>query len=64
MNVKKVETAEANEESNFTARFVDAILQKGIILPVIGALLLIVFVWALMTKCGRKPCCKDIAVSR
>ena len=63
MNVQKVDSAEANEESNFTSRFLEALLKKEIILPLIGMLVLIATLWAFVTKCGRKPCCNDNAVS-
>ena len=59
MNVKKVDTASANEESEFNDKFLDTFMAKEVILPTIGVILAIVAVWAFMTKCGKRKCCKD-----
>jgi len=58
MNVKKVDTASANEESSFKDKFLDTFLSKSVILPTIGVMVAIVGVWAFMTKCGQRACCK------
>ena len=59
MNVKKVDTASANEESEFNDKFLDTFMAKEVILPTIGVILAIVAIWAFMTKCGKRKCCKD-----
>lgn len=59
MNVKKVDTASANEESEFEDKFFDTFMNKEVILPTIGVILAIVAIWAFMTKCGKRKCCKD-----
>jgi len=59
MNVQKVDTASANQESKFSDRFLDTFLNKEVILPTIGVVVILTAVWAFMTKCGRRRCCKD-----
>ena len=59
MNVKKVDTASANEQAEFNDKFLDTFMNKEVILPTIGVILAIVAIWAFMTKCGKRKCCKD-----
>jgi len=54
-----VDLNSANEESEYTEKFMDTLLSKAIILPAIGITLCIVAFWAVMTKCGRKGCCAN-----
>ena len=59
MNVKNVDEASANEESAFNDKFLDTFMNKEVILPTIGVIIAIVAVWAFMTKCGKRKCCKE-----
>ena len=34
-------------------------MSKQVILPAIGVILALIAVWAFMTKCGRRKCCKS-----
>jgi len=59
MNVKNVDTASVNEEAGFEDKFLDTFMNKEVILPTIGVIVAIVAIWAFMTKCGKRKCCKD-----
>lgn len=59
MNVQKVDAAGANEESNFKDRLIETLLNKDVILPTISIVIIVVAVWAFMTKCGQRTCCKE-----
>lgn len=61
MNVQRIETAAANEESEFTEKLEDTLLSKEVILPTIGVIILIISVWAFITKCGKRSCCRKAA---
>ena len=59
MNVKNVDTASVNEESSFKDKFLDTFMNKEVILPTIGVIVALVAIWAFMTKCGKRKCCKE-----
>ena len=58
MNVQRIETAAANEESQFQEKLEDTLLSKEVILPAVGIIILIISVWAFITKCGKRSCCR------
>ena len=58
MNMKRIDSASANEESQFKAKLEDTMMSKEVILPVIGVIVAIIAIWAFMTKCGKRSCCK------
>jgi len=58
MNMQRVDETSAEEESAFKDKFMDAFMSKEIILPLIIAVIAIIAIWAFMTKCGRRSCCK------
>ena len=59
MNVQKVDAAGANEESEFKDRLLDTMMNKEVILPAISIIVIFTALWAFMTKCGQRSCCKD-----
>lgn len=58
MNVIKMDTAAANEESKFQAKLEGTFMSKEVILPTIAIIIIVIAVWAFMTKCGKRSCCK------
>lgn len=59
MNVANVDTARSNEEAGFEDKFMNTFMNKKVILPTIGVIVALVAIWAFMTKCGSRKCCKD-----
>ena len=59
MNTKKIDTAEANDQSSYNDKFMDVLMSKEVVLPAIGVILVLIAIWAFMTKCGRRKCCKS-----
>ena len=58
MNVIKMDTAAANEESQFQSKLEETFMSKEVILPTIAVVIIVIAVWAFMTKCGKRSCCK------
>ena len=58
MNVIKMDTAAANEEAQFQSKLEETFMSKEVILPTIAIIILVIAVWAFMTKCGKRSCCK------
>jgi len=58
MNVQKMDTAAANEEALFQEKLEDSLMSKEVILPILAIVVAIIAVWAFMTKCGKRNCCK------
>jgi len=58
MNVQKIDTIAANEESKYSSKLEDTLLSKEVILPVVGFVILVVVIWAIVTRCGKRSCCK------
>ena len=55
---KNLDQNGANEESAFEEKFMETMLSKSIILPVIVVTLIIIACWGFATKCGKKGCCQ------
>ena len=58
MNVIKMDTAAANEEAQFQSKLEQTFMSKEVILPTIAIIMIVIAVWAFMTKCGKRSCCK------
>jgi len=58
MNVQKMDTAAANEEALFQDKIEESLMSKEVILPILAVVCVIIIIWAWMTKCGKRACCK------
>ena len=69
MSVQNIDTAEANEEALFSEKLEESLMSKEVILPILAIAAVSIVVWAIMTRCGKKSCCKKnsdttVAVTR